>query len=338
MKYYTNLEGFNAVFLVQHRGVYGLPHASFYLSLLPKEYKDKLMSLNTEVRMVFKSIYEVEDEFCDRIEDADFYVLPFCDIHTDPDKHILKYRDEINYALKLGKKLVYFLGTDVNMPVKISRENGLIFRTSGFLSEAQSNVYGCPTVNLDLGKPKNYKTKLSISFTGWAKSSGMIEIAHGQKVQKFDGIREDIINELLLKIPDKCDFILRDDWGPKCNIDKLHFYKNMSDNLYCLCVRGFGNFSFRLGETLMAGRIPILIDTECILPFIDEIPWDKNCVRIKPENFHRIPELVQEYHDSHTEEELIDIQKQNREIWEQYFIPKNTYKKISSLINNFNRL
>ena len=43
--------------------------------------------------------------------------------------------------------------------------------------------------------------------------------------------------------------------------------KYTNDNLYGLCVRGFGNFSFRLGETLMMGRIPILIDTECILPF-----------------------------------------------------------------------
>ena len=60
----------------------------------------------------------------------------------------------------------------------------------------------------------------------------------------------------------------------------------------------------------MMGRIPILIDTEYILPFVNEIPWDTNCVRIKPENFHRIPEVVREYHDAHTEEELIDIQKQ----------------------------
>ena len=42
-----------------------------------------------EKRSIFKSIYEVEDEFCDRIEDADFYVVPpFIDIHTDPGVNI----------------------------------------------------------------------------------------------------------------------------------------------------------------------------------------------------------------------------------------------------------
>jgi len=331
MKYYTNLEGFNPISLLKDHGVYGLPHASFYLSLLPKEYKDKLMSVaNAEVRAAFKSIYEVQDKFCDSIEEADLYVVPFCGIHDNPGLHIEKWKDEINYALKLGKKLVYLIGTDMNIPVKISRENGLIFRTSGFLSEASSNVYGCPTVNIDVGKPKKYRTKLSISFTGWPISSDMSG--------KFRGIRKDTINELRLKIPDKCDFFLKDGWGPTCNADKLQFYKNISDNLYCLCVRGGGNFSFRLGETLMMGRIPILIDTEYILPFVNEIPWDTNCVRIKPENFHRISEVIQEYHDSHTEDELITIQKENRDIWENYFLPKNSYRKIDSLINNFNRL
>ena len=56
------------------------------------------------------------------------------------------------------------------------------------------------------------------------------------------------------------------------------------------------------GESLMMGRIPILIDTDCILPFENEIPYDTNCVRIKPENFDRIIDVVQEYHDAHTEE------------------------------------
>ena len=166
MKYYTNLEGFNPISLLKDHGVYGLPHASFYLSLLPKEYKDKLMSVaNAEVRAAFKSIYEVQDKFCDSLEEADVYVVPFCGIHDNPGLHIEKWKDEINYALKLGKKLVYLIGTDMNIPVKISRENGLIFRTSGFLSGASSNVYGCPTVNIDVGKPKKYRTKLSISFT-----------------------------------------------------------------------------------------------------------------------------------------------------------------------------
>ena len=336
MKYYTNLEGFNARDLLKFNGMYGLPHASFYLSLLPKEHKDRLMFIaSVETRSALKSIYEVEDEFCSFIEEADVYVVPFCGIHDNPGLHIEKWKDEISHAVKLGKKIVYFIGSDNNGMVRISEEYGLIFRTSGFLSESKSNVYGCPTVNIDIGKPKTYKTELSISFTGCINTSDQ-GIYSGSG--KYDGIRRKVVNNLLETAPDKCAFNLRDAWGAQSKEDRIEFLKNMNNNLYSLCARGGGNYSFRFGESLMMGRIPILIDTDCILPFENEIPYDTNCVRIKPENFDRIIDVVQEYHDTHTEEQLIAIQKQNREVWEQYFIPKNTYKKISSIINNFNRL
>ena len=103
------------------------------------------------------------------------------------------------------KETVVFLGTDVNDSVKISRDHGIVFRTSGFLSQAGSNVYGCPTVNYDAGTPKDYKTKLSISFTGYKYTSDIGRAGH-----KFNKIREHIVDDLLLKIPNKCDFILRD--------------------------------------------------------------------------------------------------------------------------------
>ena len=119
MKYYTNLEGFNARNLLKFNGMYGLPHASFYLSLLPKEYKDRLMFIaSVETRSALKSIYEVEDEFCNSIEEADVYVVPFCSIHDNPGFHIELWKDEISHAVKLGKKIVYFIGTDNNGVVK----------------------------------------------------------------------------------------------------------------------------------------------------------------------------------------------------------------------------
>ena len=62
MKYYTNLEGFNANSLLKYNGMYGLPHASFYLSLLPKEYKDKLMFVaNDETTYTSASSIELQN-------------------------------------------------------------------------------------------------------------------------------------------------------------------------------------------------------------------------------------------------------------------------------------
>ena len=336
MKYYTNPDSFNQIRSLAYHGVYTLSHVSFHLCLLPKKYKDELMSVvNLETRSALKSIYEVEDVFCNSIEEADIYVVPHCDIHDNPAIHFKNWITEISHAIKLGKKIVYFLGTDNNGVISISEKYGLIFRTSGFLSESKSNVYGYPTVNFDAGKPTTYKTKLSISFTGCVSSSDPGEYSGSGK---YDAIRRSILYSLLETAPDNCNFTLRPAWGPKNREDRINFLANMDNNLYSLCVRGGGNYSFRLGETFMMGRIPILIDTECILPFENEIPYDTNCIRIKPNNFDRVFDVVQEYHDAHTEDELIAIQKQNRSIWEEYFVPKKTYERISSLINNFNRL
>jgi hypothetical protein len=238
---------------------------------------------------------------------------------------------------------------------------GYVFRSSGFLSKSAYNVYGLPTINSDVFKENFASKKLSISFCGnYFTSSDERKLA---------------IDKLIREMRENCDFILRDLWfgdvtGKNYKINKnlellnysniinnnktpspdelklegrLHYYhlrleyfKSLSNNLYCLCVRGGGNFSFRLGETFMMGRIPILIDTDCILPFKDAIPYDKNCVRIPFEDPNNAVDIIKQYHESHSEEELINIQKQNRHIWEEYFSPDNAFVKIKNIINKFN--
>ena len=45
----------------------------------------------------------------------------------------------------------------------------------------------------------------------------------------------------------------------------LEYYENLLDSDYILCIRGAGNFSIRLYETLMVGRIPIFVNTRLYL-------------------------------------------------------------------------
>jgi len=56
------------------------------------------------------------------------------------------------------------------------------------------------------------------------------------------------------------------------------YYDNIRRSGYILCVRGGGNFSVRLYETLMMGRIPVFVDSECLLPFQNEINWKEHVV------------------------------------------------------------
>lgn len=89
------------------------------------------------------------------------------------------------------------------------------------------------------------------------------------------------------------------------------FYKNIERNLYTLCIRGAGNFSVRFYETLMMGRIPILVDTDVQLPLMDSIEWENHII------FATIDTVAQhliDFHASKSCAELIDIQISNRKL------------------------
>ena len=47
------------------------------------------------------------------------------------------------------------------------------------------------------------------------------------------------------------------------------YVENLVASDYVLCARGAGNFSYRLYETLSCGRIPVFVDTDCVLPHED---------------------------------------------------------------------
>ena len=48
---------------------------------------------------------------------------------------------------------------------------------------------------------------------------------------------------------------------------------------FILCCRGAGNWSIRFYETLCAGRIPVLLDTDVVLPKEDKIDWDSVIIK-----------------------------------------------------------
>ncbi len=74
-------------------------------------------------------------------------------------------------------------------------------------------------------------------------------------------------------------FVIRDRYraGSATEEDRARTQQEFDANLrsatYTLCIRGTGNFSARFYEALSFGRIPIFVDTRCVLPFDDEIDW-----------------------------------------------------------------
>ena len=70
----------------------------------------------------------------------------------------------------------------------------------------------------------------------------------------------------------------------------MEFYDNMIHSDFILCVRGGGNFSVRLYETMAMGRIPLFLDTDCLLPLPEEPAWKE--VMVESHLIHQLPAKI----------------------------------------------
>ena len=108
---------------------------------------------------------------------------------------------------------------------------------------------------------------------------------------------------------------------------RKEFYQNIDSTGYTLCIRGTGNFSARFYETLALGRIPIFINTDCMLPFNDVIDWKKHVLWIEQREISDIETKILDFHNGLTQDSFASLQIRNRKLWEDYF-------SFSGFINN----
>lgn len=113
----------------------------------------------------------------------------------------------------------------------------------------------------------------------------------------------------------------------------LDFYENIFNNPYTFCLRGTGNFSVRFYETLAMGRIPILVDTDCKLPFEDVINWKNHIFVIKEKKVANIAAELQAFHRNKMASDFISLQKENRELWKSYFTKDAYFDQLAVSLN-----
>ncbi len=244
------------------------------------------------------------------IEDCDYVVLPYKWDKTNPNNNKI-----INEAKEHNKKVLIFHIDDSDENIDV--DNSYVFRTSFYRSKQKDYERGFPCFKDDIFKGSIIEEpELSIGFCG----------------QVITKLRKETINNL--KNSDiKTDFIIRNIAWPGIERGKTkeqvvkEFYENMDKNVFNLCIRGGGNFSYRLYETMMMGRIPILIDSDIVLPFNNVIDWNSHTVFA--ENDEHLSEKIKDFYKT---KDLVEVQKNNRKIWEEYLSPlgviKNLHKSI----------
>lgn len=93
-----------------------------------------------------------------------------------------------------------------------------------------------------------------------------------------------------------------------------NFISCLQQNLYSLCVRGFGNYSFRLFETMAAGRIPVIVDTDIALPLEHIIDYKELGVFVEKGQERKIVNCIADFHEKH-KSSLLYKQQENRFCW-----------------------
>lgn len=99
---------------------------------------------------------------------------------------------------------------------------------------------------------------------------------------------------------------------------RLEFVNNIIDSDYTVCVRGGGNFSVRFYETLALGRIPIFVNTDCVLPFDEMINYKEYMVWVEEDELAFINQKILDFHNSLNQTKFNELQRACRNLWETY--------------------
>ena len=86
------------------------------------------------------------------------------------------------------------------------------------------------------------------------------------------------------------------------------YINHLDRNTYIVCPRGTENYSFRIYEALSRGRIPVIIDTEVVLP--KEINWDYLSVRVPYDSLDNLYDYILRDYKTRTESEFLRRQQE----------------------------
>jgi Exostosin family len=93
------------------------------------------------------------------------------------------------------------------------------------------------------------------------------------------------------------------------------------DSDYGLGIRNTENWSYRFYETLCLGRVPVIVDTDIVLPYDFLLPWNDYCVIVPRSDVDNIGARIAAFHDRLTPSDFVELQHECRRVWEDYLSP-----------------
>tara|TARA_Y100000815_G_scaffold275632_2_gene315393 strand:- start:31131 stop:32168 length:1038 start_codon:yes stop_codon:yes gene_type:complete len=321
-----------------------------YQEFLTPENRSKVFPLLFDLCYYEKAASILFEKFqlVETPEEAHFLIFPLEINKAVEGKGKKAFQRMLTQAKYLKKKLWVYTGGDYGRTFQ--EPEIMTLRFGGFKTTNASQTYICPTFIEDpIGTwvPSltylPYQAIPEISFTGYAsgsRSEWFLNLLAHYRRNFLRLLKKDLSdkqsffpvafrrNQFLKKIQKdsriRTHFILRKKYraGAHSEIERKHttqeFFQNMIASPYTFCLRGAGNFSVRFYESLACGRIPVLLDTDVSLPLESIIPWNEHICRVNPKE-DWIEQIVA-FHSKMTEEGFVEMQKNNRKLYQAYLI------------------
>ena len=276
-------------------------------------------------------------------EDADVLILPLTWNYYLEYGKLSDAMNTIQEYEKYKKPILSWTSGDYSL--KIPEGNYVLLQHNLSKSKLKKNQYAYPAIirdpianlklyGIDVLSPLN---NFSISFCGVANRHFIDKYKNQLKEFFFKikskmkkpylsldapisgmKLRGDILHSFVRNTELKTNIIIRnpkDGFKIENQIYKTEYWDNMLSAPFTLCIRGNGNFSVRLYEALALGRIPVIIDTDCVFPLENQIDWQRHCIFIfdkDPKNSVRIArQLLGRMSNDH----IRKLQLINRKLW-----------------------
>jgi hypothetical protein len=301
------------------------------------------------------------------LDDCDLAVLPYpwqVAMHNSAFAELA--RSEADRAAGEGKELLVFFHLDDDA-VHADLPNAVMFKTSIRGSTRRASEFPLPAWADDLLArfadgvvvPRPKPEVPVVGFCGYAPPFGLSlgtrmlkeqarRILVRARIARLFGasdameLRARAIRTLYASRWVETNFCFRDStWidedgnvGPYNSSERYRraYVANILESDYVLCTRGWGNFSFRLYETMCLGRIPIFVDSDCVLPASDVVDWRSLSIWVDAGEIAALPEIVLREHERMTPEEFVDRQFRCRLAWDQHLSPHGFFRDLRTTL------
>jgi len=327
----------------------GLPLVPLLYPNLGREERGTIMFLN-------EAFADLTEPFVEVVADpaqADDLLIPhnFPSVRHRPDS-LRKYAE---LSRKLNKRIIVIAHGDSDAPVDLP--NAVVFRTSLYRFRKRENEIAMPAYAVDLLRGEQIALRKKsdlpvVGFCGWTYYKNpknavatlvkdalvgarafLFRDARLAALKKGLTFRRVSVDILRKSTAVRTNFILRSSYSGHLQTIRLdpvqareEYRRNLLDADLALAVKGDGNYSYRLYEALSLGRVPLFLDTECVLPLEQHLDYSAFMVRVPFTDLRHVDHIAAAFWNGLTDERFAEMQRMAREAFEKFLSVKAFFR------------